>query len=274
MDSSERLQKLLAGAGHGSRRAIEDWIRDGRVTVNGRVAQLGERASPGDDIRLDARRLELGGRAPAGESTVLIYNKPLGEVTTRSDPQGRPTVFDRLPPAPHGRWIVVGRLDVNTSGLLLFTTDGELAHRLMHPSAEVEREYLVRSRGALSPEQLRALLAGVQLEDGPGHFDSVTPSRTEGARAWYRVVLREGRNREVRRLWLAVGSEVSRLLRIRYGPVQLPKDMATGAWQLLDAQQVAGLAAATAQARLRQTPPVAAPPVRDPGNPWYRGKQR
>jgi 23S rRNA pseudouridine2605 synthase len=226
-----RLQKLLAGGGHGSRRAIEEWIRAGRVTVNGRTAQLGDRAQPGDDIRLDGTALET---AVAESHTVLLYNKPLGEVTTRSDPQGRPTVFDRLPPVPQGRWIVVGRLDFMTSGLLLFTTDGELAHRLMHPSAQVDREYLVRSRDILTAEQRRLLQSGVMLEDGVASFDSVSESRIEGTHAWYRVVLREGRNREVRRLWQAVGSDVSRLLRIRYGPVQLPRELAAGHWQRLD----------------------------------------
>jgi 23S rRNA pseudouridine2605 synthase len=243
-----RLQKLLAGGGHGSRRAIEEWIRDGRVTVNGTVAQLGEKAQAGDDIRLDGKPLTTGvAAAPA----VLLYNKPPGEVTTRSDPQGRPTVFDHLPPPPHGRWIVVGRLDFMTAGLLLFTTDGELAHRLMHPSAQVPREYLVRSRDALSANQLRLLLSGVMLEDGEAHFDSVTPTRTEGAGAWYRVVLREGRNREVRRLWQAIGSEVSRLLRIRYGPVQLPRDLAAGRWQLQSAAVHAELTVAASRATKR-----------------------
>ena len=258
-----RLQKLLAGGGHGSRRAIEEWIRAGRVTVNGKVAQLGDRAEPGDDVRLDGKPLDTGA-AVAGPS-VLLYNKPVGEVTTRSDPQGRPTVFDHLPPAPHGRWIVVGRLDFMTAGLLLFTTDGELAHRLMHPSAQVEREYLVRSRDPLSGAQLRLLTTGVMLEDGRGQFDSVTPARTEGTFTWYRVVLREGRNREVRRLWQAIGSEVSRLLRIRYGPVQLPREMAAGSWQLLSAQVHAELTAAGSRAtkmsgpgKLPAPPPVAA----------------
>ena len=241
-----RLQKLLAGAGHGSRRAIEEWIRAGRLTVNGKLAQLGDRAAPGDDIRLDGKALDSG--VAAASHAVLLYNKPLGEVTTRSDPQGRATVFERLPAPPQGRWIVVGRLDFMTSGLLLFTTDGELAHGLMHPSAQVEREYLVRSRDILSAGQLALLQSGVRLEDGDARFDSVTQTRIEGTHAWYRVVLHEGRNREVRRLWQATGSEVSRLLRIRYGPVQLPRELAAGAWQLLPPAIHEQLVAAAARA--------------------------
>jgi 23S rRNA pseudouridine2605 synthase len=247
-----RLQKLLATAGIGSRRQVEEWIREGRLTVAGLVAKLGDRADAGDDIRLDGRRLDLGPPQPAARQ-VLLYHKPLGEVTTRRDPQRRPTVFDRLPPPERGRWIVVGRLDVNTSGLLLFTTDGELAHRLMHPSSSIEREYLVRVRGRPAGAVLPKLLRGIPLDDGLAAFDRISeeplPADQAAARnASYRVVLHEGRNREVRRLWEAVGYEVSRLLRIRYGPIELPRDLRPGQWRLLDEGLIARLlAAAVAQ---------------------------
>jgi 23S rRNA pseudouridine2605 synthase len=228
-----RLQKLLAEAGLGSRRAVEGWIRGGRLTVGGRKAQLGDRATAADDVRLDGKRLRLGtGEAKPHE--LLLYYKPAGEVTTRSDPEGRPTVFERLPPPRRGRWINVGRLDVNTTGLLLLTTDGKLAHRLMHPSSEVEREYLVRVRGQPSQEVLAQLLLGVRLEDGAASFGRITADTWEedggGSRSHstFRVVLTEGRNREVRRLWQAVGFEVSRLKRVRYGPIELPRDLKPG----------------------------------------------
>jgi 23S rRNA pseudouridine2605 synthase len=230
MRVAERLQKLLATAGHGSRREIERWIREGRVSVAGRVAQLGERAEAGADIRLDGEPLHT---APVGERAVLMYHKPLGEVSTRRDPAGRPTVFERLPPPPSGRWVVIGRLDVNTTGLLLFTTDGALAHRLMHPSAEVEREYLVRVHGQPTPESLERLRTGVQLEDGPARFERIEPKGRSESHSWFRVTLREGRNREVRRLWQEVGLEVSRLARLRYGPVRLPEDLRPGQWRLM-----------------------------------------
>jgi 23S rRNA pseudouridine2605 synthase len=239
-----RLQKLLAEAGLGSRRAIEDWIRAGRVSVAGRRAQLGDRASRTDEVRLDGRKLELL-RSAGAAPELLLYYKPLGEVTTRSDPQGRPTVFGRLPRPRHGRWISVGRLDVNTAGLLLLTTDGELVHLLMHPSGEVEREYLVRVRGRPGPEVIRSLLEGVVLEDGPARFDRISEdSSGQSAHGSFRVVLHEGRNREVRRLWKAVGFEVSRLLRIRYGPVELPGDMRPGNIRRGDAATLERLRAA------------------------------
>lgn len=235
----ERLQKLLASAGHGSRRGIEEWIRDGRVTLNDRVAVLGDRATLADRICLDGRPLDLG--APLEKTEVLIYHKPVGEVTTRSDPEGRPTVFERLPPAASGRWIVVGRLDVNTSGLLLFTNDGELAHRLMHPSSEIEREYRVRVRGSPSPQVIERLRAGVPLDDGQARFDRIEPEATEGSHSWYRVTLHEGRNREVRRLFEHVGFEVSKLSRLRYGNVSLPPDLRPGATKPLDPGSVEAL---------------------------------
>lgn len=230
--SGERLQKLLAAAGLGSRREIETWIRAGRLSVDGAPAVLGMRASATADIRLDGRRVRLGMAPTSATAALLLYHKPAGEVTTRSDPQGRPTVFERLPAPRQGRWIVVGRLDVNTTGLLLFTTDGALAHRLMHPSAGIEREYRVRVRGRPDESVLARLRAGVELADGPARFEQLfaEPQRT-GTHRWFRVLLREGRNREVRRLWEAVGCDVSRLIRVRYGPLSLPDDLPPGQWR-------------------------------------------
>jgi 23S rRNA pseudouridine2605 synthase len=246
----ERLQKLFAAAGLGSRRAVEEWIRAGRVTLNGRVAQLGDRATPTDTVCLDGKPVALVPTA-AGPRRLIAYNKPLDEVTTRSDPQGRRTVFESLPDPGGGRWISIGRLDINTSGLLLFTTDGELAHRLMHPSSEVEREYLVTVKGRPSAASLQSLRTQVMLEDGPAKFDSVepVPKPPVGTGVWanaafdttFRVVLREGRNREVRRMWLAVGHEVQRLSRVRYGPVELPPDLRGGQWRELEIGVMEGI---------------------------------
>jgi len=245
-EAPERLQKVLASLGLGSRRTIEEWIREGRVSINGAVAELGARVGPSDRVLIDGKPIDLAQRAQTDMPVVLGYHKPIGEMTTRSDPQGRPTVFERLPPPPSGRWIVVGRLDVNTSGLLLFTTDGELAHRLMHPSSEVEREYLVRVRSHPDRETLDVLRRGVELEDGWARFDRIEAEASTDGHAWFRVVLHEGRNREVRRLWSAVGHEVSRLMRIRYGPVELPRDLRPGQSRLLPAELVAALGRAVA----------------------------
>jgi 23S rRNA pseudouridine2605 synthase len=246
---AERIQKLLAAAGAGSRRGIEDWLRAGRLTVNGTVAKLGDRAERGDIFLLDGRKLELsstvgpGAGAAGAQATVLLYHKPTGEVTTRHDPDGRPTVFDRLPAPPSGRWVVVGRLDVNTSGLLLFTNDGALAHRLMHPSFEVQRSYLVRVRGTPGPELPEKLLRGVMLEDGLARFSRVEARGRSEGHTWFEVTLGEGRNREVRRAFEALGHEVSRLKRLAYGPFVLPDDLQAGKAVLVSGPQLAALMA-------------------------------
>jgi 23S rRNA pseudouridine2605 synthase len=234
--AAQRLHKCLAQAGCGSRRAVEEWIRAGRITVNGRTAGIGAAVAPGDVVRLDGRVVNWE-RAAAPVPRVLIYNKPAGEVCTRSDPEGRATVFDRLPRVA-GRWVAVGRLDYTTLGLLLFTTDGELAHRLMHPSGGMEREYAVRILGAVDDAMLRRLREGVMLEDGPARFDTVMDAGGQGSNHWYHVIVREGRNREVRRLWESQGVTVSRLMRVRYGPVTLPRRLPPGRYRELDEDEV------------------------------------
>jgi 23S rRNA pseudouridine2605 synthase len=240
---NEKLQKVLARGGYGSRRELEKWISEGRVTVNGKVATLGDRVGPEDNIYVDGKSVSKL-RLATKKRRVLIYNKPLGEVTTMSDPEGRPTVFDRLPRVTGGRWIVVGRLDINTMGLLIFTTDGELANKLMHPSSEIEREYAVRVLGEVTPEMIARLSSGVQLDDGMAKFNSVIMSgEGEGANQWFHVTLSEGKNREVRRLWESQGVTVSRLLRVRYGPITLPKFVRTGRWEELDEMQMKPLLA-------------------------------
>ncbi|OGA27948.1 MAG: hypothetical protein A3I65_05830 [Betaproteobacteria bacterium RIFCSPLOWO2_02_FULL_68_150] len=237
----ERLQKLLAAAGLGSRREIEGWIAAGRIAVAGRVAQLGDRAGVGDPITIDGQPAQLA--AARGAPRVIAYHKPEGELVTRRDPEGRATVFARLPKLVHGRWIAVGRLDLNSSGLLLFTDSGELANRLMHPRHEVERVYLARVQGELSNPAQRRLLDGVALDDGEqARFEFLEPTgKQAGANRWYRVGLREGRNREVRRLFEAAGCRVSRLRRIRFGPVELPRDLAPGRWLELKPAEVRAL---------------------------------
>lgn len=236
---TEKLQKILARSGHGSRREIEGYLQEGRISIDGVKAKLGDRidANSTAKIRLDGRILSIR-EAQKDVCRVLAYYKPEGELCTRSDPQGRPTVFQRLPRLNSARWIAVGRLDVNTSGLLLFTTDGELANRLMHPSREVERGYAVRVFGEIDDAKIRQLTRGVQLEDGPASFRSVSYRGGEGINQWYNVSLTEGRNREVRRMWEAVGVQVSRLIRVRYGDIDLPKGLPRGGWVELGLNQI------------------------------------
>ena len=230
----ERLQKIMAAAGLGSRRGLEQQIKDGQVQVNGTVAALGASVKAGDTITFEQQRLEVVAK-PVAHRT-LIYNKPEGEVTTRSDPQGRPTVFDRLPKVRNARWVAIGRLDINTTGLLLLTTDGELANAMMHPSSNIDREYACRVRGEASPEQLEQLKAGVELDDGPASFSDIQPAGGTGENHWYHATIMEGRNREVRRLWESQGLVVSRLKRVRYGAAFMPKRLLVGKWSEIDAR--------------------------------------
>lgn len=237
----------MAQAGLGSRRAIEQAVAESRVRLNGRAARPGDLVAPGDRIQFQGRTWTVVLRRNDGET--LIYHKPEGEVTTRRDPEGRATVFDRLPQPRHGRWIAVGRLDLNTSGLLLLTTDGELAHRMMHPSGRVDREYLCRIRGRVSDEDLERLLNGVELDDGIARFSDLVIGEQTAGHTWYTVTIMEGRNREVRRLWESVGAQVARLKRVRFGAVFLPEDLKPGQWRRLNAgdhrtlRQDVGLAA-------------------------------
>lgn len=231
---------MLARGGVASRREIESWIEDGKFILNGKPATLGDRLKTGD-------RLQLNGRVIHWEKymeqppRVLIYHKPIGEVVTRNDPQGRPVIFTQLPKISHSRWIAVGRLDINTQGLLLVTNNGELAHRLMHPSTEMEREYAVRVLGEVNDELLARLKTGVALEDGPAHFDDIQFSGGEGANKWYHVVVKEGRNRLVRRLWESQGITVSRLMRVRYGPVVLPNKIKAHTFYEMNDEEIASL---------------------------------
>ncbi len=228
--TGEKLQKVLARAGFGSRREMEGWIEAGRVNVNKVVATLGDRVSETDRIQVDGKPVSQA-NLKERRSRVLLYHKPVGEICTRHDPDGRETIFENLPILSSGRWITIGRLDLNTSGLLLITTDGDLANRFMHPSHQIEREYAVRVLGDVDSEMLKRLQSGVELDDGAAHFDEIKAVGGEGANRWYHVILREGRNREVRRLWESQGVKVSRLMRVRFGLVSLPRGQKPGRWE-------------------------------------------
>ncbi|MEY4592319.1 MAG: ribosomal large subunit pseudouridine synthase [Pseudomonadota bacterium] len=236
----ERLHKILAQAGIGSRREMEEWIVSGRINVNGEPAVVGQLVNPGDRVKVNGRLVNLNmssNRLPR----VMMYHKPDGEIVSQKDPEGRPTVFQALPRMRGGRWIAVGRLDFNTSGLMIFTTCGELANRLMHPSSRMVREYAVRVMGELSVEAKNQLMEGIQLDDGVATFSSITEEGGEGANRWYRVTLFEGRNREVRRMFEAVGCTVSRLMRVRYGPLLLPSWLKRGMHRELEPEQIKAL---------------------------------
>ena len=234
-DKGQKLQKVLANLGLGSRRKMERWIEEGRVTVDGSVATLGDRVHAGQALRLDGKPLEVDA---AEQVRVLLYHKPVREVCSRDDPEGRKTVFERLPKLKSGRWISVGRLDFNTSGVLLFTTDGALANALMHPSSAIEREYLVRVMGRVDEPMLERLKDGVELDDGPARFSDIQEGGGDGINRFFYVVLMEGRNREVRRLWESQGTTVSRLKRVRYGEVFLPSKLKKGQWLELPQRDV------------------------------------
>ncbi len=234
---SERIQKILSRAGYGSRREIERWVDAGEITVNGTVASRGQAVNETDKIVLRGQILKLDTKLNA-KPQVLLYHKKVGEICSRNDPEGRPTVFDNLPSLSSGRWIQVGRLDINTDGLMLFTTDGELANRLMHPSYEIEREYASRILGEVTEDILANLQKGVMLEDGEAKFNSIKFIGGEGVNKWYHVVLNEGRNREVRRLWESQELVVSRLRRIRYGHVELKRSLRSGNFEEMDVRNM------------------------------------
>lgn len=266
--TSEKLQKVLARAGLGSRREMETAISAGRVKVNSQVAKLGDRVEARDKVSFDDRLVTL---RPEEEvpRRVIMYNKPEGELCTRKDPEGRRTVFDRLPRLKGERWIAIGRLDINTSGLLLFTTDGELANRLMHPSTQVEREYAARVMGEVKREHILAMVDGVMLEDGPARFTDVQEFGGEGINTWFHVVILEGRNREVRRLWESQALTVSRLKRVRYGNIFLDKRAKAGEWVELAQDEVDDLATLVNLAT-RKVPAL----TPDEKNRWNRDKHK
>ncbi|WP_110640701.1 23S rRNA pseudouridine(2605) synthase RluB [Salinicola sp. CPA57] len=266
--NTEKLQKVLARAGYGSRREMETAISAGRIKVNGQVAKLGDRVGSRDRVALDDRPINLRAVEEVPRR-VIMYNKPEGELCTRKDPEGRRTVFERLPRLKGERWIAIGRLDINTSGLLLFTTDGELANRLMHPSHQIEREYAVRVMGEVKREHVVAMVEGVMLEDGPARFSDVQEFGGEGINTWFHVVILEGRNREVRRLWESQGLTVSRLKRVRYGNIFLDKRAKAGEWTEMTQDEIDELST-LAGLEPRKVPEL----TPDEKNRWSRDKNK
>ncbi|MCP4488271.1 MAG: pseudouridine synthase [Gammaproteobacteria bacterium] len=235
----ERIQKFLAHQGLASRRQVDAMLQEGRISVNGKPAKPGDRVAGDEKIALDDKLIRIN--RTAFKPRLLMYHKPVGEICTRADPEGRASVFSNLPSPGNGRWVGIGRLDINTSGLILFTDQGELANRLMHPSFEVEREYAVRVHGVVTSDMLLRLEQGVMLDDGIAKFDQILDSGGEGSNHWYHVILREGRNREVRRLWESLGVEVSRLVRVRYDQFNLPKWLKPGKHRFFEDNVIEGL---------------------------------
>lgn len=262
-DHSEKLHKALATAGMGSRREMEQLIADGRVTINGQPAQVGDRVKAGDIVKVNGKMIRLAWKKQVPR--VLVYHKPEGEIVSRDDPEGRPSVFDALPGVRGGRWVNIGRLDFNTEGLLMFTTSGELANRLSHPRYEVEREYAVRIIGALTKELMDSLLEGVPLEDGMARVESIVPAGGEGVNQWYHLVIKEGRNREVRRLFEHLGLTVSRLIRVRFGPVALPPRLKRGMKEELPEEEVLALLRWCGLSKEGKEPRESRRPATEPG---------
>ncbi|WP_295849509.1 pseudouridine synthase [uncultured Xylophilus sp.] len=276
-----KLHKVLAQAGLGSRLEMEQLILEGRISVNNEPAHIGQRIQYGDQVKVNGKPIRY--RIDPPPARVIAYHKPAGEVVTHDDPQNRPTVFRKLPRLQHGKWQSVGRLDLNTEGLLLFTSSGELANQLMHPRFGLEREYAVRVLGALSKDEKQELLDGVRLDDGMAQFGSIEDGGGEGANTWYRVTISEGRNREVRRMLEAVGHAVSRLIRIRYGAMLLPRGLKRGAWMELDERDISALVQAAGGSRREARPPMqtggkdrrgGAPGAKGYGKPGKQGPLR
>ena len=268
--SKERLQKILSQAGFGSRRAMEEWIEKGLVRVNGAVAKIGDSAGPEDKISVNDKLIK-NPLEHVEKIRILIYHKPIGEICSRSDPEHPQTVFDNIPPIKNGRWVMVGRLDINTSGLLIFTNSGELANQIMHPKFGLEREYAVRVHGQVSPSVLKKLKEGVQLDDGMAKFQRLEFRGGEGTNSWYHAVLTEGKNREVRRLWESQNVEVSRLIRIRYGKIELPRTLSRGQFTELSPKETEAFVALYLPSRVAPVVKPEKPPKRARSTRTSRG---